>query len=529
MLTRSPLRSRARLRSRALLGAIAAVAVLAAACGARLTPAQQAALDATNTGGGAPAAQGAAAPGVTTPTDVSVPGPTSGAGTTTGTTTGTGAGTTTGTTRTTPTGPTGAAQPTTGASGPAHASAAPVGAKTYGIDAATGSVSINPAICKKPAVGNGITPTEIDLGNVSTLTGPIPGIFLGAVHGIQAFATYVNSLGGICGRKLVIKSGDDNLQVSQNAAATQSLASQVFAFVGSFTADDQGGAAVLKADGVPDIGQALSKDRFNLPNNFSPEPIAGWNVAPYLLYKKLFPDAVQHMAILGANQPTGHATYVDQKHAMQLAGFTFVYDDPNIEPTQTDYSSDAQAMKAAGAQGISWAATAGVMADTARAIQNAGISPFPLAMWGTTAYDQAFLQQAGSAAEGSIIYLPEALYQGEDAQTVPMVGTFNKWYQALYHQPPDEYAMYSWMSGLVFLEGLDNGGALDQRSLLAGLGKVTSFDGGGMVATDNPAGKKPPNCYLLVDVKGGKFVRDPSNPTGFDCQFTPNYYFDTSG
>jgi ABC-type branched-subunit amino acid transport system substrate-binding protein len=211
------------------------------------------------------------------------------------------------------------------------------------------------------------------------------------------------------------------------------------------------------------------------------------------------------------------------------AGMKIVYDDPNIEPTQTDYSSDAQAMKAAGAQGVAFSATAGLDASLAKAVQNAGITPFPLGTYATTAYDQVFLQQAGSAAEGAMLEIQEALYQGEDAAAVPMVATFNKWYQALYHQPPDEYAMYSWLSGLLFIQGLDNGGAIDQKSLLAGLKKVTSFDGGGIVATDNPAGKKPPMCYLIVDVKGGKFVRDPSDPpAGFNCQFTPNYYY-TSG
>ncbi|HVU71940.1 MAG TPA: ABC transporter substrate-binding protein [Mycobacteriales bacterium] len=500
-------------------------AVLISACGARLSPAQQAKYDAQLNGGpAAPAATGG--PGVTPPTDA-VPGvttPTGGAVPTGGVTV--------------PNGPVPGPQtnPTGGASAPvtpggpssnsAKGSSTPATAKTYGIDKATGAISIDPAICAKPASGPGISATEIDVGNVSTLTGPIPGIFLGAVHSLQAFATYVNSLGGICGRKLVVKSGDDNLQVSQNAAATQQLSSQVFAFIGSFSADDQGGASVLKANGVPDIGEALSKERFTLPNNFSPEPIAGWNVAPYLFLKKKYGDAITHMAILGANQPTGHATYLNQKAAMQKAGFQFVYDDPNVEPTQTDFSSDAQAMKSAGALGIEWPATAGVMANTAKAIQNAGIDPFPLPLWGTTAYDAAFVQQAGSAANGSVIYLPEALYQGEDASAVPMVGTFNKWYQALYHTPPDEYAMYAWMSGLLFIEGLDKGGALDQKSLLAGLRKVTQFDGGGMVATDNPGAKQPPNCYLFVDIKDGKFVRDPVDPpTGFICDFTPNYLF----
>jgi ABC-type branched-subunit amino acid transport system substrate-binding protein len=403
-----------------------------------------------------------------------------------------------------------------------HTSSAPTVAPA---NTGSGNVVINPAVCKGQAGGTGVSATEIDLGNVSTLTGPIPGLFIGAVHGIQAFATYVNSLGGICGRKLVVKSGDDNLQTSQNATATQSLASQVMAFVGSFSANDNGGAAVLKSTGTPDVGQALSSQRFDLPNNFSPEPITGWNTAPYVTMKQLYPDAAKHMAILGANQPVAQHEYAVEKAALESVGYHFVYTDPNIEPTQTDYSSDAQAMKSAGAQGVALSSTASLCANLAKAIQNAGITPFPLGTYSTTAYDQTFLNQAGSAAEGAILYFAEAMYQGEDAQVVPMVATFNRWYQGIYHQTPDEFALYSWMSGLLFIDGINRSSGLNQQALLAGLKSVTQFDANGLVATDDPAHKKPPTCYLIIDVKGGKFVRDPSDPpTGFNCKNAPSYY-----
>src|SRR5262249_11917187 len=155
--------------------------------------------------------------------------------------------------------------------------------------AAPDAVSIDAKVCANAPDGPGVTATEIDVGNVSTLTGPIPGLFLGAVHGTQAFAAYLNARGGICGRRIVVKSADDNLQVSQNASATRTLKDSVFAFVGSFSGDDQGMPSVLAGTDVADIGEALATERFKLANNFSPEPIDGWNVAPYLLYKQLFP------------------------------------------------------------------------------------------------------------------------------------------------------------------------------------------------------------------------------------------------
>ena len=46
-----------------------------------------------------------------------------------------------------------------------------------------------------------------DVGNVSTLA--IGGLFKGALVGTQAYADYVNSTGGVNGRKIVVDSADD--------------------------------------------------------------------------------------------------------------------------------------------------------------------------------------------------------------------------------------------------------------------------------------------------------------------------------
>ena len=54
-----------------------------------------------------------------------------------------------------------------------------------------------------------MTADKITLANVSLLTGPVPGLFKGAKDGTQAFFDYQNSLGGVCGRKLVLDPRDD--------------------------------------------------------------------------------------------------------------------------------------------------------------------------------------------------------------------------------------------------------------------------------------------------------------------------------
>src|SRR5271155_1622155 len=59
----------------------------------------------------------------------------------------------------------------------------------------------------------GVTPTSVTIGNVSTQIG---GLFTGAVVGTEAYAAYVNSQGGINGRKIVVNASDDQFTGSNN-------------------------------------------------------------------------------------------------------------------------------------------------------------------------------------------------------------------------------------------------------------------------------------------------------------------------
>jgi ABC-type branched-subunit amino acid transport system substrate-binding protein len=473
------------MKKNGVLAAVAAVSLLCGACGARLSKAQ---LEALNQQSSAGIGSGSAA-----------------GGSQSGSTGGTGASSSSAAGGTGASGSTGSG----GAAGSGGSGASGSAASGSGAAGGTGAgAAAGAKVCPASAQSHdpGVTASEIDVGNVSTLTGPIPGLFIGAQHGIQAFAAYINSAGGVCGRKLVVKSADDNLDASQNATATQSLANSVLAFVGSFSVDDQGGAAVLQQDHVPDIGEALSSQRYNLPNNFSPQP--------------------EHMAYFTENNATAQQSGLAEVAALKSIGYQFVYSEEGIEPTQTNFDTEARNMQSHGVKGVVFQATAGIYADMAKSLYNIGyLSQVQLADWGAPAYDPAFVSQAGPAANGAILEQSLAMYNGEDAASIPEVALFDKWYNALYHAPPDIFATYGWLSGMLFVEGINAGGAPTRAALQSGLSSVTAFTGGGIVATDNPAKKTPAYCYIIIDVVNGKFVRDPADPpTGFDCANTPNYY-----
>src|SRR5207248_9723099 len=112
----------------------------------------------------------------------------------------------------------------------------------------TASATVPPGIvdaaCKaKSSPDQGVTPTEIKLGLVAALTGPLPGQFDSAVEATDSFFRAINDAGGICGRKITLLIRDDNGngQTDKDVATKLVTEDKIFAFVGSVSAPDDSG------------------------------------------------------------------------------------------------------------------------------------------------------------------------------------------------------------------------------------------------------------------------------------------------
>ena len=508
--------------------AIAAVAsLLLAGCGARLTRAQMAALDSQN-GGGA-ASTGGSNAGVAAGTGSSGTGAANSTGGS-GSTASSGA----------PTAGTGSAAASGGGTGAGTAA----GGKTTGTRPASGGAQPstvtqagNPLagpggkVCtaNAPGSGPGVTANSITVGNIATVNGPVPGLFAGARYGAQAVAAYINSTGGICGRRLIVNSADDQFDQATDQQEASSMANSVLGFMGSFSLQD--GGIPAGAPGVPDLGEAISSQRFNSASNYSPQPEApGYNEGEYVYLKSLpqYAAASQHMAILVENTPQTATTGKWEEAAMQAAGYKFIFSDFTLQPTDPTFNGDVQKMKQAGVQGVIFQATGTIIGQLANAMYAAGLQ-MVFGNYCPSAYDPAYLKNAGPGSAGTIISQSLALYDGEDAAAIPMVSTLDQWYSRVNPgQVPDIYATYAWMSGILLAQALNESGNVTRSGLTSGLAALTSFSADGLEPPANPAGKAPPNCYVLIVVQNGKFARAPETPSGFRCT-NASYYHYTGG
>ena len=354
----------------------------------------------------------------------------------------------------------------------------------------------------------GVTSDSVTVGNVSILS---YGLFKGAPVGAQAYADYVNSSGGVDGRKIVIDSS--NVQKD-------------FALVGSFSLEDSYGATVIAANPtVSNVSVALSQKASDLPNTFSVNPVRfGWGLGGLAYFKNLYPDDITHTGAIVSSEPAAQQTWTAEQQAMDSLGYKVVAD-PTYTVTQSDFTQDVIAMKNAGVKIL-------FMEQLPQNYAGAVVQALdqqnyhPVVVLGAAGYSEAFVPSSGGAANADGIWLDQstALYLGEDASVLPADQTFLHWIQvASPGFKPDLYTLYGWLSAELFVQALKRSGADPSRgSLMEQLRKITSFNGGGLVAEVNPVAKTPSGCYIIARVVNGAFVRMQDPPTtgstdGFRC------------
>lgn len=376
----------------------------------------------------------------------------------------------------------------------------------------------------------GLTATTVSVGNVSTL---LDGIFKGAAVGTEAYADYVNSTGGINGRRIIVDSSDDGYSGAPNRQETQQDIGRDFAMVGSFSLFDSFGGAVLAANPqVPNVTVTLDPATAAYPNSFSPAPTPnGWILGPLVYFKKNFPKDVDDTGALVADEPSAADKWIAEKAAMEHLGYRVVYD-PSFDISTTNFNQYVVQMKNAGVKILFLEQMPeNYAASVVQALNQQNFHPV-LVLGGST-YSEKLVPDAGgpAAIDGAYMEQNAALYLGEDSSGIPAVGTFLHWVQQAspgFHA--DLYTLYGWLSAELFAQALKAAGPDPTRgSVLQALRHITSFSGGYLTGPANPADKIPTNCYIIATIKNGKYQRldDPpvSGPThGYRCD-QPYFYY----
>ncbi len=365
----------------------------------------------------------------------------------------------------------------------------------------------------------GITDDEVVVGNVSAVSGPIPGLFQGAPDGVEAYFAKVNADGGVHGRQLRVLAKDDALNCNQNATATRELVDQVAAFVNSYSVFDGCGAEELaKHPDIADVSNGVDARVTERAQNFSPAPApAGSRTGGFIYYRDTF--GVKTIGSIYGNG-AAESSWREQIAALESVGYEVGYA-RGIAASETDFTADIIRMRDAGVDFLYLnAINASVLALVLKQAKQQNWRPEVIASG--VAYDGEFFELLGdpAAAEGLFFDSASAMFLGEDRDTVPMVGEFLDWMEETHPGvEPDLFAMYGWVSAMLFVQALEAAGEDPTRQdIVDALGEIDSFDADGMLSEADVAAKEPSECYLLGQVRDGEFVRVLPEDEGFTCE-----------
>jgi ABC-type branched-subunit amino acid transport system substrate-binding protein len=488
-------------RSRRLVrvACVIALALVASSCGTRLTSSEQASV--RDSFGGSNSASGrigpsSAAPLSTTSTtaagsssNTAVTEPSSGSPVSTGAVAG---------------------KSTPGASPTANASSAPCGA----------SGNLAPAAGNGGATATGVTSTTITVGNIASISGIAPGLSESAQQATEAWAAYVNSTGGICGRQIKVQPYDDGSTSGNDYADAEQACSSDFAMVGNASGFDDGSAQAVNGCGIPDVAAidttsaaGAAADIYAASPGFSRYVPLG--AADYLHAND--PTATERAAMIYLDVASSQLNALNEVKAYEAAGFTYVYQTA-VEATQANYASTVQAMQNAGVQYVTEVSDASSAERLLEAMQEANFSP-QVVDWNTEEYSPQFAQQTQPESNGDLVDL-DSNDPFSEASSNPGMELMETWMnQVAPGWTQNLFAPLAWSAGMAFEQAAKAVGPdLTRQALLSQIQQITTWTGDGVTPPINLGQKLPSKCFAYFKIENGGFQRVyPTAPNSFDC------------
>ncbi|MGI8710103.1 MAG: ABC transporter substrate-binding protein [Acidimicrobiales bacterium] len=372
---------------------------------------------------------------------------------------------------------------------------------------------------KAPPKGTvGITADAIKIAVISDRAGQVKVPTISIEESMQAFVDFCNGFGGINGRKLELTKIDSKL-FSHLEATQEACDSKVFAIVGSGSVtDNQGAQAMVDCDliEVPAYTVTAAKglsDRLVAP---IPNPTDNFNVGPAVYVAKKFPDAVKKAALIHGGIDAVDLQAARVKKAYEHEGFKFTYD-KRTGIIQENYTSEVQAMKDQGIQYVTMISATSEVVKLLRDMKTQGFEPDVIDL-GQQYYDPDLLKEPG--AEGAIVQLNTVPFEEKDKSNAlqAYLAAYDK-VDAKNKPEPSSLGVQSFSAGLLWATAVKAAGdELTRERVLDELHKIHKWTGGGLHFETDPGANKVNSCFMYSEVKDGKFVRYyPEKALEFDC------------
>ena len=363
----------------------------------------------------------------------------------------------------------------------------------------------------------GVSQDTIKIAVISDKAGQIKVPTASIEESMKAFVEFCNGFGGINGRTLELTTIDSKL-FSHLEATDEACNAGVFALVGSGSVtDNQGAQAMVDCDliEVPAYTATAEKglsDRLVAP---LPNPSDSYNIGPALWVASEHPDAVKKAALLAGGIDTATVQAERIKEAYEEAGFEFVYE-KTTGVVQENYLAEAKAMQEAGVEYVNFVNSTPEAKKLLRDMNQQGFEPTVID-FGQQYYDPEMLE-AGDAAEGLQVLLNTVPFEEAD-QSDALTAYLDAYDKVGSDIEPTSLGVQAFSAGLLFATAVQAvGDDLTRESVLDELHTITEWDGGGLHMVSNPGENLGNPCFMYSVVQDGAFERlHPTEPLTFDC------------
>jgi ABC-type branched-subunit amino acid transport system substrate-binding protein len=366
-----------------------------------------------------------------------------------------------------------------------------------------------------PGVGQGspgVSAHEINIGAISTLSGPIAADFANFVPGMQAYFDMVNAQGGVEGRKIVLKDNLDDAGIpSQFTALAHELidGNRDFAVgVSSFFFNP----SYFVQTCTPTYGYNVTGNWAGPPNLFA----AGGSVQAYAnlvpavsyLMRKL---NLRSIALLSYDVSSSSAACEETARLLQSNGYKVSYTDFGLSPINADLTPDVQRIKAAGSDFILSCMDVNGNISLLQDLREYGVSHVT-ELW-LNGNDQSVLDHYTKLMQGVYFFIGHVPFTAATKFPGAYPG-LEEYLKAMETYSPavvdDELAVDGWMSAALLVDGIRAaGGDLTQANVVAQTNRFTEFTADGLTTpvdweTGHSVGADY-TCFAIIQVRGDAF------------------------
>ena len=368
----------------------------------------------------------------------------------------------------------------------------------------------------------GVTADTIKIAVISDKAGQVKVPTASIEESMQAYVDWCNGFGGINGRKLELTKIDSKL-FSHLEATKEACNAGVFAIVGSGSVTDNQGAQAMVDCGLVEVPAYTATAAKGLSDNVVaplPNPSNFYPIGGALWVKQQHPKAVKKAAILASNIETSKVQADRIQAAYEAQGYEFVYR-KDTAVIQESYATEASEMKAKGVEWVTMVSATSETAKLLRDMKTQGFKPEVIDL-GQQYYDPDLLKEPGS--EGAIVQLNTVPF--EEVDDSPALQAYMDAYDAVGSKvDPTSLGVQAFSAGLLFSTAAKElGNDLTREKLLEKLHEIHEWTGGGLHFLADPGNNASSNCFMYVEVVDGKFERLwPEKPTTFDCDDSYRY------